>query len=254
MTTGQIEARSIRKKKQISSSPGYLRMNSRTERISATLTSWSWQQLFGAPTWRFLCRFRKYKRIERSRGKTKNSLALNGAQELDTERGSDVSRPWNPKPFWPQDGTEHSLQQLNFGLGSKMSTDLFGPHEWRHIHWKMTPYTRNRHILHSTWWVPLFLHFGVSLPGCYRQQTAVYANRSPSRIRFNPFEDCRFRDRRHFGSAGNTMGVMGSPLRPGWNGGGFSNIPNPTGSSANFSSQGCADSALQVIQPALFLT
>ncbi|CAD5172371.1 unnamed protein product [Musa acuminata subsp. malaccensis] len=40
---------------------------------------------------------------------------------------------------------------------------------------------------------------------------------------------------------------MGRPLPPGCNGGGFSNIPNPTGSSANFSSQGCADSALQFL-------
>ncbi|THU67872.1 hypothetical protein C4D60_Mb05t29280 [Musa balbisiana] len=38
---------------------------------------------------------------------------------------------------------------------------------------------------------------------------------------------------------------MGSPLPPGFNSGGFSNVPNPTGSSANFSSQGCADSTLQ---------
>ncbi|URE05291.1 hypothetical protein MUK42_07639 [Musa troglodytarum] len=40
---------------------------------------------------------------------------------------------------------------------------------------------------------------------------------------------------------------MGRPLPPGWCGGGYSSIPNPTGSSANFSSQECAepDSTLQ---------
>ncbi|KAJ8503878.1 hypothetical protein OPV22_004764 [Ensete ventricosum] len=41
---------------------------------------------------------------------------------------------------------------------------------------------------------------------------------------------------------------MGRPLPPGCNSGGYSNIPKPTGSPANFSSQGYAepDSTLQV--------
>ncbi|RRT75879.1 hypothetical protein BHE74_00057043 [Ensete ventricosum] len=42
---------------------------------------------------------------------------------------------------------------------------------------------------------------------------------------------------------------MGRPLPPGCNSGGYSNIPKPTGSPANFSSQGYAepDSTLQFL-------